>query len=126
MEEKQNKIKNVVDIALKNLSEIIDVNIIIGQPINVDKDIIIPISKVTFGVLSGGGEYGKLGIFNKNDNLPFSVGNGSIVSIKPCGFLVKDEIGAYKIVSVSENSYEKLIENATDLIKNLKVKNENN
>ena len=94
----------------------------IGSPVkNECGDIIIPVSKVTFGLLAGGGEYGKLNIFKKGSDLPYSAGNGAIVSIKPCGFLLKTE-GSYKVLSIADNAYENLIEKTADLISGMKEK----
>ena len=105
-----NKINNVIETTLKNLSNVIDVNTVIGNPItSPDGSLIIPISKVIVGVLSGGGEYGKINLFKSGKDLPYSAGNGAIVSVKPCGFLINEGNG-YKMVSVSETTYEKLFE----------------
>ena len=120
---KQNRITDTIESTLKNLSELIDVNTVIGGPISTgDYEVVFPISKVTVGVLMGGGEYGKTSIFKSSDDLPFSAGNGAIISLKPCGFLVKNKDN-YKILSVSDNYTEKLIEKATDFISELKYEN---
>ena len=85
---------------------------------------VLPVAKVTLGVLSGGGEYGKLGLFKKGSDLPFSAGNGAIVSVKPSGFLIKNCDGNYKILSVESGAYEKIMEKATDFLSELTVKDE--
>lgn len=114
-----NKITQVIENTFKNLSNIIDTNTVVGKPIkNDDGEYIIPISKVTVGVLMGGGEYGKVTIFKKESNLPYSAGNGAIVSVKPCGFLLKEN-GNYRLLSVADKPYEKLLEKATDFLMEL-------
>ena len=114
------KINKSIEVALQNLSALIDVNTVVGNPIKTENnDYIVPISKVTIGAIVGGGEYGKIGIFHKGDELPYSAGNGAIISMKPCGFLVKDSNG-YKVLSIADNPYEKLIEKATDFMSELK------
>ena len=114
-----NRISETMQTVLKNLNDIIDVNTVVGAPIkDSNGEYIIPLSKVTVGVITGGGEYGKLGIFKKGEDLPFTAGNGAVVSIKPCAFLVKEN-EKYKLLSVSSNSYEKLIDKATDFIMEL-------
>lgn len=120
---KQNRIEEVVGEALKNLNEIISTNRIIGSAIETKSgDEIFPVSKITFGVLSGGGEYGKTGIFSNGKNYPFSAGNGAIVSVTPCAFLIKGENGAYKFVS-NENSLGFIVDKVVDFVENLKDKN---
>ena len=113
-----NKINKVVDTALKDLNTMIDVNTAIGTPIKTDDgDLILPISKVTLATLSGGGEYGKTGLFKKDD-LPFSAGNGSIISLKPSAFLIKEGKN-YKLMALDDSPYDKIIEKATDIFNNL-------
>ena len=119
-QENSNRISQTMNALLKNLSEVIDVNTVVGCPIKMqDGDYVVPISKVTVGVLTGGGEYGKISIFKNSEDLPFSAGNGAIVSIKPSGFLVKEQ-DKYKIIGASPNSYEKILDKASDLIMDLK------
>lgn len=121
-ENELNRINQVIETAMKNLGGLIDVNTVVGSPIKTENgDFIIPVSKVTFGVLAGGGEYGKLNLFKKGSDLPYSAGNGAIVSVKPCGFLLKNEAG-YKVLSVSDNAYESLIDKTADFLVNLKEK----
>ena len=105
-----NRIEEVVKTAMENLKGILSGTTFMGGSVNTeDGDVLTPVSKVTFGVLSGGGEYGKIKAFSKEKKRPFSAGNGAIVSIKPCAFLIKQKNGEYKMVSV-ENSMELLLE----------------
>lgn len=118
----ENRINDVISNAMKTLNGLIDVNTVVGSPIKTDDGaVVIPVSKVTFGTLCGGGEYGKLNVFRKNDELPFSAGNGAIVSVNPCGFLIKEKNGEYKILAVSKNSYQAIFDKTAEIIKeNLK------
>lgn len=108
VKENQNKIDNLITNAMKNLSNMIDVNTIIGKPIQTDIGKIIPISKVSMGFLSGGGEYGEVKYFKKDENYPFSGGSGAIVSMNPVGFLVDNGAG-YKIVALKNDMYDKIL-----------------
>lgn len=120
LKNENNKINKSIETTLENLSSLIDVNMVVGSPIKTENDdYIVPVSKVTLGVLVGGGEYGKTGIFSKSGELPYSAGNGTIISMKPCAFLVK-EGQSFKILSVSETPYEKLFEKATEFMAELK------
>lgn len=117
---KKDRINNVVETALKSISNLIDVNTVIGKPVRTeDGAYVLPISKVTIGVLVGGGEYGKINIFKNSSDLPYSAGNGAIISIKPCGFLI-NENNNYKILSVLEKPYEKMFDKITDIISGMK------
>lgn len=120
-----NRIEGVVDNALKNMHNLVDANTVIGEPVKTDTgDCIIPVSKVSFGVLSGGGEYGKITLFKHSSDLPFSAGNGTIVSVKPCGFLIKSE-GEYKVLSIGTSNMDAVIDKVADFLGNLQ-KDENN
>ena len=120
MENKNNKIEEVVSTAMKNLSEIISSNKVLGNEIiTAGGDSLFPVSKITFGVLNGGGEYGKTGIFSNGKCYPFSAGNGALVSVKPCGFLIKTNDGEYKLVN-SENSLDLLVDRIVDFVDKIK------
>ncbi len=119
LEKSNNRITGVIEATLKNINELIDVNTVVGTPVKTELgDYIIPVSKVTIGILAGGGEYGKITIFKKSEDLPYSAGNGAVISIKPCGFLVKEDT-KYKMISVADSASEKLVEKATDFINEL-------
>lgn len=125
--ELENKINKVIETALKNLNGMIDANTVVGTPIRYENgDYVIPISNVTFGYISGGGEYGKVTIFKKGEDLPFSAGNGAIVSVKPCGFLIKDSSDKYSVLSVNSEPIGKFIDKASDFLTKLQEKNNEN
>lgn len=118
--QKENKINSVVDTALKNLSSMIDVNTVVGKPIKTaENEYIIPITKVTVGILSGGGEYGKVSIFKDSSDLPFSAGNGAIISLNPSGFLLKNTDGEYKFISSSGKPFDKILDKTMDIVEKL-------
>ena len=120
MQTNNNDFSNVFNSAISQLGNVIDVDTVIGKPIVLeDGECIIPFSKVTFGILSGGGEYGKVNIFSKNDKLPKSVGNGSVVSVNPCGFLVRSsKDGTFKILSSNQTDYEKIFNKVIEFFEN--------
>ena len=119
--QENNRMINLIETTFKNLNNIVDVNTVVGAPIKTENgEYIVPISKVTIGVMMGGGEYGKVGIFKKSSDLPCSIGNGAVVSVKPSGFLIKED-GKYKILAVSEKSYEKVFDKAVDFLSDLTI-----
>lgn len=125
MDLKENKINQALESVIKNISLSIDVNTVIGEPIlGKNGEYIVPFSKVSYGILSGGGEFGKISFFNKNKELPYTTANGAIVTVKPCGFLIKNnENDGFKLLSVSETSTEKLLDKATDFLEHLSKNN---
>ncbi len=95
-------IENIMQTAMSEIKEMVDVNTVVGDPvISTDGSTIIPISKVSFGFVSGGGEYGNAKENSEDESkYPFSGGAGSGVCITPVGFLVVSE-GDVKLLPVS-------------------------
>ncbi len=115
-EYRENKINRVIDTAMKNLSTLVDVNTVIGKPMKTeDGSLIIPVSKVTLGFMTGGGEYGEVKVMKKDRAIPFAGGSGAIVSMKPTGFLVNDGKG-YRVIAAKNEPYEKILDVASDLL----------
>ena len=112
----QSKVDNLTDSSMKNLHELVDVNTIIGDPINVaDGTVIIPVSKVSFGFASGGTDFP-----NKKPNSAnelFGGGSGGGVSITPIAFLVVSN-GEVKIlhIATSSNTADKMVNMVPDVI----------
>ena len=83
-------IENIMSTTLENIRDMIDVNTVVGEPIaSGDGSTIIPISRVSFGFVAGGGEYGPA----RRDAAepaehPFAGGTGAGVTVQPLGFLV--------------------------------------
>lgn len=112
----EHPIQGLMTTAMESLKDMIEVNTIIGDPIETSEGtIIIPVSKLGFGFAAGGSEFSPQG--NSSDDsesaLPFGGGSGGGVSISPVAFLIVSDKGV-KMVHLQENVhiYEKLIEQA--------------
>lgn len=121
---RENPINNLLDISLDNITKMIDVSKIVGQPIRVDEsNIIIPISKVVFGFGAGGSEFstkqgGKAFNIELSDELfPFGGGSGGGINISPVAFL-KISDGHMDIMNVEKNPSitERLLEVAKEYL----------
>lgn len=94
----EHPIENLMNTAMNSIKDMIDVDTIIGDPIQASNNtVIIPISKVGFGFAAGGSEFRgeTLDEYTKRDKeeqvqyrLPFGGGAGAGVSIIPMVFLV--------------------------------------
>lgn len=96
----EHPINNLMGTVMENIKGMIDVNTIIGEPVETSNGtMIIPISKVGFGFAAGGSEIPTKTPGEK----PFGGGSGAGVSISPVGFLVvtADQI---KMIPVSSGS----------------------
>ena len=113
-----NKIKDVMNSAMENIRPLIDVDVVIGKTIEKDGVSIIPLSKVTMGFVSGGGEYySELKEMRRETEYPFSGGSGGGVSLQPIGFLIIKQ-GSVEVVKIdSKSAVEKLIETIPDIAK---------
>lgn len=115
-------IENIMQTAMCEIKEMVDVNTVVGDPvISTDGSTIIPISKVSFGFVSGGGEYGE----SKDDSesgskYPFSGGAGSGICITPVGFLVVSD-GEVQMLPVSGRSLvDQIVETVPHVITEIK------
>lgn len=113
-------VENVLEETLQNLKDIIDVDLIVGKPIIENQTTIIPVSKVSVGFVSGGGEYINNKKIKNLFTLPFAGGSGGGCSISPIGFLVVTN-GKTNFVKVEDNSnFEKFVDLTTKFIDNIK------
>lgn len=113
-----NRIEEVMTSAMKNLRSLVDVDIVVGKPITSGMLFIIPLTKVTFGFVSGGGEYySELKEIKKETEYPFSGGSGAGLSLQPIGFLVIDGKDVNLIKMDSKSAIEKLIETVPEVAK---------
>lgn len=107
-------IQGLMTTAMENLKDMVEVNTIIGDPVEApDGSVIIPVSKVGFGFGAGGSEF-SMGQSNSDDGdevLPFGGGSGGGVSITPVAFLIVNSRGV-KMIHLDENIniYEKIID----------------
>lgn len=107
-------IESIMTTTMESIRDMVDVNTVIGEPVTAsDGTTIIPISRVSFGFVAGGGEYelpskksgssqgqnghgGQNGQNGQNGQsqsgqqecMPFAGGAGAGVSVSPVGFLV--------------------------------------
>ncbi|WP_077327505.1 GerW family sporulation protein [Virgibacillus siamensis] len=122
----EHPIQGLMTTAMENLKDMIEVNTIIGDPVeSPDGSVIVPVSKVGFGFAAGGSEFssgGSKGGDSGGDSkkLPFGGGSGGGVSITPVAFLVVSQKGI-KMIHMDENVhlYEKMINFAPQAVEKI-------
>ena len=125
----EHPIEGLMVTAMNSIRDMVDVNTIIGDPIEAPGNIvIIPISKVGFGFASGGSEFNGETIdeYKKKDKeeqvqyrLPFGGGSGAGVSITPIAFLVVQSNNV-KLLPVSHtSSIDRLLDYVPDLMEKI-------
>ena len=78
----ENSIKGIMDITMDKLRAMVDANTIIGDPIVVGDITLIPVSKVSFGVATGGSDFP-----SKTQSGLFGGGGGAGVTLSPVAFI---------------------------------------
>ena len=82
-------IETIMSTTMENIRDMIDVNTVVGDAVTpAEGTVIIPISRVSFGFVAGGGEYGLKTPQPAANDLPFAGGTGAGVTVQPMGFLV--------------------------------------
>ncbi|MFJ7637564.1 GerW family sporulation protein [Peribacillus sp. NPDC097206] len=127
-------IQGLMKEAMENLKEMVDVNTIIGDPVETpDGSVILTVSKVGFGFAAGGSEFvidgnhqGQQG----DSKQPFGGGSGGGVSITPIAFLIVGTHGV-KMIHLDEGTHllEKMMDLApqvVDKIQSMLAKKDNN
>lgn len=122
----EHPIEGLMTTAMNSIQDMIDVNTIIGEPIETSTNIvIIPISKVSFGFAAGGSEFSgeTINEYTKKDKeeeiqyrLPFGGGSGAGVSINPIAFLVVQESGVKLLPVNYASAVDKLLDYVPDII----------
>ncbi|WP_435790984.1 GerW family sporulation protein [Clostridium sp.] len=110
-------IENLMRSTMESIKDMIDVNTIVGDPVeSIDGTTIIPISRVCVGFASGGSEFNSLKSSDSSNKYPFGGGSGAGVTVRPVAFLVvkKDSI---RLLSVDQqNTYDKIVDTFPQII----------
>ncbi|MCG1022047.1 GerW family sporulation protein [Sutcliffiella horikoshii] len=137
----EHPIKSLMTTAMENLKDMIDVNTIIGDPVETpDGSVILTVSKVGFGFAAGGSEFHGGGSSgpekhdggggnqqNQGHKLPFGGGSGGGVSITPIAFLIVNSHGV-KMLHLDESTsiYERLLDLAPQAVEKVQHMLNNN
>ena len=112
----ENKIPEIIRSSLDSIRSMVDANTIIGDPIPVSNGtVIIPVSKVSVGIASGGIDY------NGKDQAPtlrqnFGGGGGTGLSVVPMGFLVCNKDGDVDFINANAKFSPDPIDQITDFV----------
>ena len=122
----EHPIEGLMVTAMNSIQDMVDVNTIIGEPIETSNNvIIIPISKVGFGFAAGGSEFKGETIdeYSKREKeeqvqyrLPFGGGSGAGVSISPVAFLVVQPNNVKLLPICHSSAIDRLLDYVPDLM----------
>lgn len=126
--QQQHPIDNMMQTTMESIRGMVDVNTVVGAPVMDQKGTtIIPISKVSFGFVAGGGEYAVEDGKQKpvpTDIFPFAGGTGAGVSVQPVGFLVVTENQVKMLPAQTTGAMERMVELLPQLLEELNTKDE--
>ncbi|MGN0997760.1 MAG: GerW family sporulation protein [Candidatus Ventricola sp.] len=104
-------IESLMGTSMESIREMVDVNTVVGDPVQTqDGSTIIPISKVSFGFVAGGGQYAGGFVQPPQEDMPFAGGAGAGVSVQPMGFLVCSPGGVRLLSASCASPMERMVE----------------
>lgn len=109
----EHPINGLMETAMQSIKDMVDVNTIIGEPVeSKDGTVIIPISRVSFGFGAGGSDFGK-----GSETSNFGGGSGGGASIEPVAFMVVGQ-EQIKLIPVEKNTspVEDIIDSVPTLV----------
>ncbi len=113
----ENKIPEIIRSSLENIRSMVDANTVVGEPIVTNPGTtIIPISKISVGIASGGVDYAP-----KQEHTParpqnFGGGGGTGMSVVPVGFLVVDNRGDVEFINVGMKGKPDPVDQIADFV----------
>lgn len=119
----QHPIDNMMQTTMESIRGMVDVNTVVGSPVLGSKGTtIIPISRVSFGFVAGGGEYPAEDSRHTHapaEKFPFAGGTGAGVSVQPVGFLVVGEDSVKMLPAQTSGPMERMVELIPQMLEDL-------
>lgn len=106
-EKTEHPIERIMDSAFGKMRLLTDADVIVGNPITMpDGTTVVPISKISIGIVTGGGEYSQ----KQQDEYPFAGASGAGMSVSPVCFLVSDGKSVRMLNVGSESLTDKIVD----------------
>lgn len=118
-------IENMLTTTMEQLRRIVDVNTVVGSPVAVGDAIILPVSRVSLGFLTGGGEYeGKNGsvqhcgrtLDDAQTPYPFAGTSVAGMCLSPTAFLTLQDGHVTVIPATCDSTLDRLIDRIPQLL----------
>ena len=112
----EHPINGLMGVTMDKIRELVNSDTIIGEPVSLpDGTTILPVSKVTFGVATGGSDFAA-----KQSKELFGGGSGAGVTVAPVAFLVVTD-GNVRTIQLADpnNSLERAITMLPELVDKL-------
>lgn len=114
--ENRHPIEGLMQTAMESLKTMVDVNTILGDPVETpDGAVIVPVSRVSFGFAAGGSEF-RSSAKGQDEKHPFGGGSGAGIALNPVAFLVVGR-ETVRLLPVNQNAiYDRLIDAVPHLL----------
>ena len=110
----ENKIPEIIRSSLENIRSMVDANTVVGEPITTTPGTtIIPISKISVGIASGGVDYAAKETAPRQN---FGGGGGTGLTVVPVGFLVIDKHGDVEFINVGQKGKPDPVDQIADFV----------
>lgn len=97
----ENKISDIIRASLENVKDILDANTVIGEAVpTTNGTVIIPVSKVSVGIATGGADFRSKIAKDSDKPNNFGGGGGTGVSVTPIAFLIVRLDGSVDLLNV--------------------------
>ena len=114
-------IEGLMTTTLESIRDMIDVNTVVGEPIaTADGATVVPISRVSFGFVAGGGEMKPASTAAQPPEPPFAGGAGAGVTVQPLGFLVTGPDGVRLMPAQCYQPIDRIIELIPQVVAEMK------
>ena len=112
----ESKVNGIMNTTMEKLRTMVDADTIIGTPLTVGKITLIPVSRVSFGMATGGSDFP-----NKNGQELFGGGGGAGVTVNPVAFIAVNGENVHMMPVYNElGTIDKAINMAPELIDKVK------
>lgn len=114
---KKHPIDTLMTDTMEKIRELVDVNTVVGTPIQAEGVTIIPISRVSMGFASGGSDFTTKDQKPEADNC-FGGGGGAGVNITPIAFLIVhgDNVRLMPLYPPAYTTVDRVVELVPDLV----------
>lgn len=115
--EKQHPLNDLMSVAADKLRALADSNTVVGQPIQTGDVTLIPISRLSFGIASGGTEYSTKKQPVGGDNA-FGGGSGASGKVEPVAFLIVrgDSVRLLPVAPPPATTLDRVIDTMPDVV----------
>ena len=113
----EKNIGSIIDVTMEKLRAMVDADTILGTPVTVEGNTIIPVSKVSFGLATGGSDFP-----SKTEKEVFGGGGGAGVSITPMGIIAMSGANI-KFIPISNEvtTLDRALQAAPEIIDKIKA-----